>query len=47
MSRFTQEELAVLKQYVTHPESNVFAVKGLTGIVGPAYARYSRAQGSF
>lgn len=47
MSRFTSEELAVLKQYVTDPESNVFAVKGLTGIVGPAYARYSRAQGSF
>lgn len=45
--RFTQEELNILKQYVTHPESNVFAVKGLTGIVGPAFARYSRAQGSF
>lgn len=47
MSRFTQEELDILKQYVTDPESNVFAVKGLTGIVGPAFARYSRAQGSF
>lgn len=47
MSRFTQEELETLKRYVTDPESNVFAVKGLTGIVGPAYARYSRAQGSF
>ncbi|OGD31507.1 hypothetical protein A3C91_01340 [Candidatus Azambacteria bacterium RIFCSPHIGHO2_02_FULL_52_12] len=45
--RFTQEELTILKHYVTDPESNVFAVKGLTGIVGPAYARYSRAQGSF
>jgi len=46
-SRFTQEELDILKQYVTDPESNIFAVKGLTGIVGPAFARYSRAQGSF
>ncbi|MCR4323248.1 MAG: FAD-dependent thymidylate synthase [Candidatus Azambacteria bacterium] len=47
MPKFTPEELAVLRQYVTNPESNVFAVKGLTGIIGPAYARYSRAQGSF
>lgn len=47
MARFTQEELEILKQYVTHPESHVFAVKGLTGIVGPAFARYSRAQTSF
>lgn len=46
-SRFTQEELIILKQYVTDPESHVFAVKGLTGIVGPAFARYSRAQTSF
>src|SRR3989338_7617827 len=47
MSRFTEEELQILKQYVTDPESHVFAVKGLTGIVGPAFARYSRAQTSF
>lgn len=47
MARFTPEELEVLKQYVTDPESNIFAVKGLSGIVGPAFARYSRAQGSF
>jgi len=47
MIRFTASELATLKQYITDPESNVFAVKGLTGIVGPAYARYSRAHGSF
>ncbi|HLC99652.1 MAG TPA: FAD-dependent thymidylate synthase [Patescibacteria group bacterium] len=47
MARFTLEELEVLKKYVTNPESNVFAVKGLPGIVGPAFARYSRAQGSF
>ena len=47
MSKFTQEELEVLKQYVTDPESNVFAVRGLDGIIGPAYARYSRAKGSF
>ena len=47
MSKFTQEELEILKQYVTDPESNVFAVKGLAGIIGPVYARYSRAKGSF
>src|SRR3990170_6803700 len=47
MSKFTQEELEVLKQYVTDPESNVFAVRGLDGIIGQAYARYSRAKGSF
>lgn len=47
MPRFTPEELATLKQYVSDPESNIFAIKGLTGIIGPAYARYSRAQGSF
>ncbi len=45
--RFSSTELEILKQYITDPESNIFAVKGLTGIVGPAYARYSRAQGSF
>lgn len=47
MPKFTQEELEILKQYVTDPESNVFAVKGLAGIIGPVYARYSRAKGSF
>src|SRR3972149_587585 len=47
MSKFTQEELEVLKRYVTDPESNVFAVRGLDGIIGPVYARYSRAKGSF
>lgn len=47
MSKFTPQDLEILKQYVTDPEYNVFAVKGLDGIVGPAYARYSRAQGSF
>ncbi len=45
--RFTEEELTVLKKYVTDPESNIFAITGLTGIVGPAFARYSRAQTSF
>jgi len=47
MSKFTQEELEALKQYVTDPECNVFAVRGLDGIIGPVYARYSRAKGSF
>ena len=41
MPKFTQEELEMLKQYVTDPESNVFAVRGLDGIIGPVYARYS------
>lgn len=33
MSKFTQEELEILNQYVIDPEFNVFAVKGLAGII--------------
>ncbi len=47
MPQFTEEELETLKQYVTNPEGTIFAVHGLSGIIGPAYARYSRAKGSF
>ncbi len=36
-----------LENYVTSTTANIFAVKNLQGIVGPAYARYSRAQGGF
>jgi thymidylate synthase ThyX len=44
---FTPEEKALLSKYVTSTESNVYAVKGMEGMVGAAYARYSRAKGGF
>ncbi len=44
---FTPEEKEILKKYVTSTEDNVFAIKNLEGIVGAAYARYSRAKGGF
>ncbi|MBI5221037.1 MAG: FAD-dependent thymidylate synthase [Candidatus Liptonbacteria bacterium] len=44
---FTPEEKKLLEQYVTSAEANVFAVRGLSGVVGAAYARYSRAKGGF
>jgi thymidylate synthase ThyX len=47
MPKFTDEERALLEQYVTSVDSNVFAIKGLPGIVGSVFARYSRALGSF
>src|SRR3989338_5472811 len=48
MARFTPEEIALLEQYVSHPTGNVFAVfPKLHGIVGAAFARYSRAPGGF
>jgi thymidylate synthase ThyX len=47
MPRFTDEEKALLTPYVTSAEDGVFAVKGLSGIVGAVYARYSRAPGGF
>ncbi len=47
MSSFTPEELTLLKQYVSHPESDVFAIKNLPGLVGAIYARYSRAATGF
>lgn len=47
MSHFSPEERALLAPYVTDPEADIFAVKGLDGIVGAAYARYSRAPGGF
>lgn len=47
MSQFTDEERKLLEKYVTNVDSNIFAIKDLQGIVGSAFARYSRAPGSF
>lgn len=44
---FTPEEKEILKKYVTSVDDNVFAIKGMDGMVGAAYARYSRAKGGF
>ena len=44
---FTDEEKQLLQKYVTSTENNVYAVKGMEGMVGAAYARYSRAKGGF
>lgn len=44
---FTPEEKKLLEQYVTSSEDDVFAVRGMEGLVGAAYARYSRAKGGF
>ena len=44
---FSDEEKNLLKKYVTSAEADVFAVKGMEGMVGAAYARYSRASGGF
>jgi len=47
MPKFTQEEIELLKKYVTDPTGDVFCVIGMIGLVGAAYARYSRARGGF
>ncbi|GAC1412607.1 MAG: FAD-dependent thymidylate synthase [Candidatus Doudnabacteria bacterium] len=44
---FTEDEKKILEKYVTSTEDNVFAVRNLPGMVGAAYARYSRAKGGF
>ena len=44
---FTPEEKELLKKYVTSTEDDIFAVRGMPGMVGAAYARYSRAKGGF
>jgi thymidylate synthase ThyX len=44
---FTPEEKKLLADYVTSTEENIFAVKNMPGMVGAAYARYSRAKGGF
>jgi len=47
MPTFTPEERELLEKYVTSATDDVFAVKGLDGLVGAIYARYSRAPGGF
>lgn len=47
MPNFTPEERAKLEPYVTNLDGDVFAVKGLAGITGAVYARYSRAATGF
>ncbi len=47
MPKYTPEEIELLKQYVTDPTGDVFCIKSLAGMVGAAYARYSRAKGGF
>lgn len=47
MPKFTKQELKLLGKYVSDPSADIFAVSGLQGVIGPAYARYSRAKGSF
>lgn len=47
MPDFTEEDRTRLAPYVTDTDGDVFAVTNLKGIVGAAYARYSRAPGGF
>lgn len=47
MSTFTPEEIKLLKKYVTDPTGDIFCVDGMQGMVGAAYARYSRTKGGF
>src|SRR3989344_3657600 len=47
MPNFTPEEKEVLKPYVTSTEREVYAITGMNGIVGAAYARYSRSKLGF
>ena len=47
MPKFTLEERAMLKRYVSSATDGVFAVTGLAGLTGAIYARYSRAPGGF
>ncbi len=47
MSNFSEQERQLLSKYVTNVDGDIFAITGLPGIVGSAFARYSRALGSF
>ncbi len=47
MSQFTDEEKALLSNYVTNTDKDIFALKNLPGIAGAVYARYSRAKTGF
>src|SRR5512135_2186338 len=44
---FNEEEKKLLDPYVTDTDDGIFAVKGLDGMTGAVYARYSRAPGGF
>ncbi|MBI3305139.1 FAD-dependent thymidylate synthase [Candidatus Parcubacteria bacterium] len=47
MANFTNEEVRLLSEFVSDPRGNVFAVfpHKMPGMIGAAYARYSRARG--
>lgn len=47
MAELTDEELILLKQYVSNPGGDVFVVSNLPGMVGAVMARLSRARGGF
>ncbi len=49
MPDFTPEQQDLLKRFVSDPIGNVYAVnpKAMPGMIGAAYARYSRAKGGF
>lgn len=49
MPKFTEEEVELLKGFVSDPIGNVFVVfpQRMPGMIGAAFARYSRARGGF
>ena len=47
MAEFSSEEKRQLEPFVTSVNDDIFCVKDMQGMVGAAYARYSRAKGGF
>ncbi len=49
MAKFTDEEVRLLREFVSDPLGNVFAVfpRKMSGMIGAVFARYSRARGGF
>ncbi|MBI2624224.1 FAD-dependent thymidylate synthase [Candidatus Parcubacteria bacterium] len=49
MAKFTDEEVRLLQEFVSDPLGNIFVVfpHKMPGMIGAAYARYSRARGGF
>lgn len=49
MAKFSNEEIDLLREYVSDPEGDIFTVlpQKMPGMIGAAYARYSRAKGGF
>ena len=49
MPEFTEEEVELLKEFVSDPTGDVFVVfpQRMPGMIGAAFARYSRAGGGF